>query len=605
MRNLLRGLALIVTVVLLGVPALASLVPDETSGGADPVRITSYDADFVVLESGRLVAKETLTTEFPIGRHGIFRFWDLADPSDSHVRLKPENVKVSLDGDDVPYDLQWSEGRHYRVAKIGDPDAYVSSGTHVYTIQYEIDGALSPTDAGSGTSSSSWTDEQSSRSVFYWNVVPQGWQMEIEKTQIELTLPAASGKVQCTSGFDSDGPCDVEGAGTDRVTLSTGALAPHTPVTVRVGLPVPTPDRHTVPWPVGADRALGSSLPALVLVVAVSLVMLGLGYWLERRAREERPGYPVQYEPPPGLGPVQTAYIADERVPERSLVATLLYQAEQGLTRLTANDDGSWTVTGLGDGKAWAATDDVTRHVGTELGVTREGASFTARKGAVTEGQQLQKLTSELPDVTSSWASGVGAQRIVNAELLSRVAVIAAAIAFLGIGIFLHPPVSIYLLPLAAFVIGGAGLVTRGVGRRRTPLGRDLWSRAGGFERLLSTTSAQDRFDFSGRTELYTAYIPYAVAFDCADRWAKKYELTTGSPAPVPLWFGGGASTTTGRTGGIFGNNDALSGFESTLASSISAYAATQSSSSSSGGGGGGGGFSGGGGGGGGGGGSW
>lgn len=603
MRHVLRVLALVVAALVLAVPALTTASSDGASVGPDPVRITTYDADFVVLDSGRLVAKETLTTEFPAGRHGIFRFWDLKDPSDPHVRLAPHGVKVSLDGKDVPFTLQWSQGRRFRVAKIGDPESYVSSGTHVYTIQYAIDGALSPTDVGAGASaSSSWTDAQPSRSVLYWNVVPPGWQMEIDRTQTDLTLPAQSGRVQCTSSLDGTGTCDVSGSGTDRVSVSTGPLAPFTPVTVRIGLPVETPDRHTVPWSIGADRALGSSLRNLVLVVAVSLLLLGLGHWLERRSREARPGYPVQYEPPPGLGPVQTAYVVDEKVPERALVATLLYQAEQGLTRLTANEDGSWTVTGTGDAKAWAATDDVTRHVGQSLGVTKPGKSFTARRGAVKAGEKLKTLTSQIPGETRTWASGIGAEQKVDAETLSRAAVVLAGLAFLGIGIFWHPPVSIYLLPLAAFVIGGIGLLTTGVGRRRTPLGRELWSRAGGFERLLSTPSAQDRFDFSGRADLYTAFVPYAVAFDCADRWARKYEISTGSPAPVPVWFGGG--TTTSGTSGTFGRPDAFSGFESTLAASISAYTATQASSSSSGGGGGGG-FSGGGGGGGGGGGSW
>ena len=73
-------------------------------------------------------------------------------------------------------------------------------------------------------------------------------------------------------------------------------------------------------------------------------------------------------------------------------------------------------------------------------------------------------------------------------------------------------------------------------GTRRTAQGRELWSRAGGFQRMLSTPSSVDRFDFSGRRELYTAYIPYAVAFDCADAWAQKYETETGEPAPTPVW---------------------------------------------------------------------
>ena len=89
------------------------------------------------------------------------------------------------------------------------------------------------------------------------------------------------------------------------------------------------------------------------------------------------------------------------------------------------------------------------------------------------------------------------------------------------------------LIP-GAFAIGGASLLATGCEHQRTKAGRDLWSRVGGFRRILSTPSAKDRFDFSGRKDLYTAYIPWAVAFGCADQWAAKYRIEIGQEPPVP-----------------------------------------------------------------------
>ena len=116
--------------------------------------------------------------------------------------------------------------------------------------------------------------------------------------------------------------------------------------------------------------------------------------------------------------------------------------------------------------------------------------------------------------------------------------------------------------------------------------------------RRLATPSSKQRFDFSGRKELYTAYIPWAVALGCADEWAQKYRVEVGEEPPVPSYFAG--AYVGSHTGDYV--NSMVSDFSSTVDSAISSYNATQSSSSS---GGGGGGFSGGGGGGGGGGGSW
>ena len=154
---------------------------------------------------------------------------------------------------------------------------------------------------------------------------------------------------------------------------------------------------------------------------------------------------------------------------------------------------------------------------------------------------------------------------------------------------------SVLALIPGAFAVFGLGVGLSGAGTKRTPAGRDLWSRVGGFKRILSTPSSVDRFDFSGRKELYTAYLPWAVAFDCADEWAKKYRVETGEEPPVPVYFAGYSGAHTGNY-----VSQMVSSFDSAVSSAISSYNATQTSSSS-----GGGGCSGGGGGGGGGRGSW
>ena len=122
-------------------------------------------------------------------------------------------------------------------------------------------------------------------------------------------------------------------------------------------------------------------------------------------------------------------------------------------------------------------------------------------------------------------------------------------------------------------MVGGLPLVSTGVGTRRTS-GRDLWSRAGGFSRILSTPSSVERRSVSGRENLYTAYIPWAVAFGCAEEWAKKTPPQMGAEPAAPVWFVG-----TGWSGSGAGMASALDSFDSSLQSSISAYQATQRSS--------------------------
>ncbi len=581
-------------------PLLQYVSTGESSTGPDPVTVSDYSADLTVAADGTLTARERLTTLFPSGRHGIFRFWDLADPSDAQVRLVPRDIEVTLDGAAVPVELLWENGTRYRVAKIGDAARLVTPGRHVYEIRYRIDGALSPTSVGgSGHQSASWATGDDQASTFFWDVVPGGWQMDIARARIAVHLPAASAPgIRCATGYGATGGCRVAGEGTDELTVTTGHLAPRTPVTVRADVRTPLPARTTVPWPPALDGVLGRRLWPVLALIALAIAALLLGTALAVRSRESRPGYPVTYAPPEGLGPVQTSYLLHERVPDEALTATLLHQAERGLTRLDDAGDGSWTITGLGDAAAWAGADPVTRGVGERLGLLGTQAApgvFRADRSA-SAGEDLTAAKAAIGTDAREWAVSQGLLVPASHETLGKV-LVGLALVLGGVLAIWHPfHLSLVALPFLAFALGGAGLMSPGVGTRRTTAGREVWSRAGGFRRVLSTTSAEDRFDFSAHRDLYTAYIPYAVALECADAWARKYQAWTGQPAPVPGWYPLYAGTA-GWTGGGSG----FAGFESSLRSSISAYQATQTSSSS----GGGGGFSGGGGGGGGGGGSW
>lgn len=591
MRSLLRGLLALGALILLFLPALALESSGESGGADDPARFTDYRAVFDVASDGTLEAVETLTTEMPAGRHGIFRFWDVSEKSDAHVRLTPQDIRVTLDGKPVDTELSWQDGRSLRVAKIGDADVTVTPGEHVYRISYRIDGAVSPLSAGRDSTAA----DGGATSAFYWNVVPQGWQMAIERSSVTVHLPDVAGNVRCALGSDPSA-CTLTGEGTKTLHIRTGALAPHTPVTVRAALPITTPDRVTHPWSVRYDAVLGSSLPVAVLLALLGLVGLVLGWLGARRTDEKPPGFPVMYEPPAGIGPVQAHYIAEERVPSKGLAATLLYQAEQGLTRLSGERPDAWVVEGIGTPQAWAATDATTRAVGEALGVTVPGATFRT-DGTVDAGQSLQEAVAELGGSTRTWAKQGGylknaAREYVWMLLVAAAVVVAALLLLAGLGGFGFTFVA---LPFLGFAIGGVGVFHGGIGTRRTRSGRELWSRAGGFRRLLATPSSEERFDFSARKDAYTAFVPWAVAFDCADAWAEKYRTATNQPVPSPVWlYGGYAGMGPGSVASV------VDSFESSLSSSIDAYQATQSSSSSSGGG-----FSGGGGGGGGGGGSW
>ncbi len=145
--------------------------------GEDPVVISDFSMNATVDGAGDMTAVETITTQFySTDRHGIFRYWDVANQNDSHVRQKPEVTSILLDGQPVPYQMLWEDGKRFRVAKIGDPDRTLSDGTHVFELRYRIPGVLDPGSTGAGRRFAKAVGSSApSPSVFFWNVIaPRG-----------------------------------------------------------------------------------------------------------------------------------------------------------------------------------------------------------------------------------------------------------------------------------------------------------------------------------------------------------------------------------------------------------------------------------------------
>ncbi|MEJ7833237.1 MAG: DUF2207 domain-containing protein [Nocardioides sp.] len=575
---------LVVVVLVLLAPALfynSGAANEETS---DPTTITSYVAVFDLADNGDLDVVETLTVDFPIGvaRRGIFRFFDRVDPSATDTRRLVEDIEVTMDGEEVETDESVQDGR-FDVVRVGSENVIVAPGRHVYEISYHIDGVITPGTDGS-------------ESQFYWNLIPSGWAQDIEQASLTVNLPAPAVGTICGIGLgdlDELQDCQVSGDG-QALVITTGPLEPQTPVTLKTGLEIETPDAGTtLPWGPRFDNVFGRSPVVLGVVVLLALGAAFLGAMFARRSYEANPQFPLMYAPPDGIGPAQATYILTEEIGDEAFVATLMHAAEKGAVDLQKSDD-AWTITDKGGPEGWAGLDPVTIKVAHLLG--GPGTSFVAKKKDVQAGERLKTEIASFKSSTEDWATSSGNLTSAGLGGLGSLLVLAGFAGVLA-ALFWNPfHLSMVGLIPGGFAILGAPLLKTGAGTKRTRQGRELWSRVGGFHRVLSTPSSQGRFDFSGREDLYTKYIPWALALGCADEWAAKYRTEMGHEPPAPHYLAGGYA---GAATGSYVNS-MVSDFNSTVDSAISSYQATQSSSSS-----GGGGFSGGGGGGGGGGGSW
>ena len=581
--------------------ALALLWPLSTRAPAagpvsDPVTITDYRASYRVDARGELTATETVIGVFPDQRHGIFRYWDVANPNSAGVRQVPTITSVRMDGRPVHYDMLWRTGERFRVAQIGDASRYLKAGEHVFEIGYTVPGVLDPGDTGTGYDFASTTGraDTATPSAFFWNVVAPGWENVIERAEITVDLPAQVAGAQCSVGWDHGRACDDLVVDGSRVTLSATDLSPRTPVTVRAGVEIATPERAEVLWGIGWDRVFGRSVAGAAWVFG-AILGAGIAAVLAYRFIEERtPAFPLQYAPPDGLGPVQCEYIRTKSVGPAALTATVFHLADRGLVTVQQSVGRTWSVLGVGNRGEWKDVDQVSLAVARALGIRSDGDTFTA-DGTEAAGRRAALATTEVADAARRWAFGNGyLAEHEYLQLLRVVNVLALGCALLAT-VRLGFPSTVWMIPFAIVAVATVWSWRGDVTTRRTGEGRRLWSQAGGFHRMLVTDSAEARFDFAARTDLYATYLPYALAAGAARKWADKYRIETGFDAPSPEWLhlaGRGprsagsprpyqSATESATRGGAASSTPAVSlagfnDFESSLSRSIGAYTEAQ-----------------------------
>jgi hypothetical protein len=316
--------------LLLGVMLWPAVTYDWSTATAtyEETTIRTYVADFTVDDDGDLHATEKLTVAFPgYGKHGIFRFFDEADQSATNARREPYDISVTRDGSPEPFELLNENNGRITNVRIGSADVTIPAGEHTYVIDYSIDGVLEKGTTGQPTQ-------------FYWNLIPGGWLQEIDTANLTVHLPVPASGVLCARGAGQSGGCTAEGDGTETVTVDVEALSPNTPVTVKIGLDMPTPDTGTsVPWAARFDPVLGRSLTNLLLVLALAVLAGAFGAWQASKVREKTPAYPLQYGPPDGIGPAQGAYIMTERTGKKDFVASIMEAAAKGSLSLDRSGD--------------------------------------------------------------------------------------------------------------------------------------------------------------------------------------------------------------------------------------------------------------------------
>ncbi|MFN8124969.1 MAG: DUF2207 domain-containing protein [Candidatus Nanopelagicales bacterium] len=541
--------------------------------------IRNYDLDYTVAANGDLDLVETLDVQFTEdGKHGIYRFFDPVDgvdPSVSHP-ITVESVKHCTDNNKCvsePYKTYEEDG--LLVAKIGSGSVTYDAGTvNRYVITSSTTDAITqPSDA---------TTPQ-----FYWDVIGQGWNMPIKKSTVSVTLPAKPTDVRCIT---DSGACTTTTDGRT-VTGSYTNLPVRTPITWQADLPAEglsvTPVTVTGPW---------WSSPTFWLVSLLMGAAIALLIWLHRERKSD--DTPVFAAPTNDILPAVWTY--REESPDKGFQILLLQLAQLGALRIEVDPDGQyagrkpqWFTIHRTDAALPTGVSGAPELV-SSLSLTTPSSSKMITKSDTTVGSTLQSLGGTLTTIAETQARAAGYFTKSKTGAWTNFIAALLPIASIVCTVMLQKTAWGAALLIPAFV----GLFSSRTQRTRlTKEGAAMRDQVTGLRTALSTPASVERFDYSLRAQYFAQFLPWAVALDCADKWAEACK-----PPPGTEPGSSGYDPTYAAAWSTYSLSDAVSvAAGSVSAGAVSAYAATQSSSSS----GGGGGFSSGGGSGGGGGGSW
>jgi hypothetical protein len=584
--------------------------------------ITNYDVAITINEDATLSITEKIDYTFTDNSHGIYRtignrypVTEPFTPESSATEIDSRYDRV-IDIDDIsvsspsgaPTDLDVSQQGQALVIRIGDPDRTVF-GPQSYVITYTVTGAMN-----------SFDDHEE----LNWNAIATEWTVPIQQSHVIVDAPDVQDARCFTGSFGAKGRCESLRVRDSSVTASQSGVGNGAGVTIVVALAkgavnVPPP-RYEERW--SLQRAFRVDAASVGGAAAV-LVLGGVGIWaLLRRGRDRRyvgqipglspvagtsaaeesrpfgdsPEGPVEWSPPDNLRPGLLGTLVDEQANVLDVTATIVDLAVRGYLRIDEIPDAGlfssrdWQLVQLKGGDSTLL--DYEQRLFAALFDGRNVVKLSELKR--TFAADLAKVQSSLYDelVYRNWYRRRPDSTRNSWFLFSLLLVaVAGGITYLLVRYTTLGFVGIALVLAAlAFVIGSRSMPAR------TGEGSAVLARTLGFRRYLATAEA-GQIRFEEGEDIFSKYLPYAIVFGEAERWAKVFATLAAAgggavAAPAVLWYTGPHPWTYGSFG------ESVNSFSVTTSGSISAAAASSKSGFGGGGGFSGGGFGGGGGGG-------
>ena len=604
------------------------LLAASFSGAQAYERITRFASDVEVQQNGDLLVTETITVEAELRdiRRGILRDFPTTYqlPDGRRVVIGFDVLSVTRDGKVEPFSTEsLSNGVRTR---IGSANMLLARGPHTYVIKYRTTRQVG-----------FFADYDE----LYWNVTGTGWTFDIDQVEASITLPNGA-KIQSNSfytGAQGEKGKDarvVGESGNIIVFVTTTRLPARNGLTVAVawqkGIVAP-PNKLKLAWHFVTDN-----IAQTLSILGLALVAFYFSYQWLRYGRDPAPGtiIPV-FDPPAGMSAAAMRYVDREAyfddktftaaIVELGVKGHIQLKEEKGVTRIEKRDGGK---------PLYEGEEAVLRHFFPKKGKTLDLTKANhARVGGAQDALKMhfKRLYDGLfLNNYSRWAWGLFLTFI--AVVLSLAGILTGFSGRNAGDTFLGTLLPIIPLLLASFALHNGltarrdngflitlgvifGIIPAAIGlwyvwrnadgiyqiiptaatfaavmvcafflewmEAPTKQGRKLLDHIEGFRDYLGTADEERRLEYLNppekTPELFERMLPYAIALDVENSWAKKFAAVLAAAAAAPAAAATGAAVSTWYSGNRDWSQDPA-GLTSKISNSTSPVVVSSSSSS-------------------------
>lgn len=513
-RNSIKYLILIFTFIFSGITwAYAS----------SDMTIIKFHSDISIYETSRIEVKEIIDVQFHQQRHGIYRDipYIYKDDLGGKVKTPFEVIDVLNEkGKSWKYKTM-REGGNIRI-RIGDPDKYVS-GKKTYIIRYRVDNVIL------------FFPEHDE---LYWNVTGNGWNASIKDVGATVTLLSKKETKEkwasCYTGFlgSKESKCGYIPMG-NSINFTSRDLNPYEGFTIAYGW-----DKGITKQPGGLQKLIwGIKDNWMFTLPFISFLLMFYLWYSGGRDPRVRETISVQYEPPKYkeqiLNPAEVGALIDERLNMRDITASIVGLAVKGFIKIEETkkkkilfDSTDFSLTKVKDPDS--SLSEFENKLMGDLFELRSAVSISSLKN------KFYKNIPELKKVLYQDLKSKGYFRS-NPDDVRRGYIIAGFI-LLGLGAVIGGIVA-DRIGVSAILAGILTCVPVFAFARFMPAKTVEGARAladiRGFEEFLGRAE-KDRLERMKDENLFSKFLPYAMALNVEDNWAEAFEGIYQIP---PEWY--------------------------------------------------------------------